>query len=302
MNKKIGFIGLGNMGRPMAKRLIDAGFELLAYDIDQEALRAALDLGAHRASSLSDVATACDRILLSLPASPEVERVTVGGGGIIEAAEAGTVVIDTTTAHPLSTRKVAEALGRKNIEMLDAPVSGGPVGCEAGSLSMMVGGNKEIFEQCRPVLSAIAPKNLNYIGGIGTGHVMKLANNIVSMANRWAVGEGTVLATKAGLSPKKALEVISVSSGRSYHTAVGFPAYILTGKIDQGFTIGLACKDIDLAVELARDLGVPFFVGNKTQELYHNVLAMCGPEQDVNKIVTQMEDRVGVEARAETNT
>lgn len=299
MNKKVGFVGLGNIGRPMAHRLLKAGFELLVYDINPKAVQAMLDLGAQDASSIYDLAAACDRILLSLPASPDVEKVTLGEGGIIEAAEPGTVVIDTTTGHPLSTRMVAEALGTKGIEMLDAPVTGGPIGCKEGTLSMMVGGKRELFEQCRTVLSAIAPKDLNYIGDIGSGHVMKLANTIVALTNRWAVSEGMVLAARAGLPPEKVLEIINLSSGRSYDTAHTFPRYILTGQIVQGLTFGQACKDIDLAAELARDLGLPFFVANKTRELYHNVMAKWGSEQDINEIVTRLEDWVGVKVRTE---
>lgn len=300
MNKKVGFIGLGNMGRPMAQRLLQAGFELMVYDINPKALQAMVDLGAQEASSILDLAGACDRILLSLPGSADVEKVTLGEGGIIAAAEPGTVVIDTTTANPLSTRRVAGALATKDIEMLDAPVDGGVMDCESGTLSMMVGGKKEVFEQYRPLLSKITPKSLNYIGDIGSGHVLKLASITISLTNRWAVSEGMVLAARAGLSCEKVLEIVNVSTGRSANTAT-FPRYFLKGQLLEGFTIGMACKGLDLATEFARDLGVPFFVGNKTQNLYHNLMGKWGPEQDVTDTVKRMEDWVGVKVRRETN-
>jgi 2-hydroxy-3-oxopropionate reductase len=161
MNKKVAFIGLGNMGRPMAQRLLQADLELMVYDIDQKALQAMVDLGAQGASCIHELAGACDRILLSLPGSVDVEKVTLGEEGIIEAAKPGTVVIDTTTANPLSTRRLAAALATKGIEMMDSPVDGGIMDCESGTLSMMVGGKKELFEDCRPLLAIIAPKSLN---------------------------------------------------------------------------------------------------------------------------------------------
>lgn len=446
MKEKLGFIGLGNMGRPMAERLVRGGHELQVYDIDPRAKESFSAQGAKSMRSPCDLARECTIIMLCLPNSKIVEEVVLGAEGIIEGARNGSVVIDMTTANPLSTRSLDVKLREKGLEMLDAPVSGGPTGAQGGTLAVMVGGKKEVFERCRPFLAVIAPKNLTYVGPIGWGHtikainnfmnavqrwitteavalavkagvpvqkavevlqmgtarnysldatfpnyiltekiqgftaglmhkdvgistemalelgvpmpmgnhirglfefliwldgpdqeinhyvryiekwagirlrnreeegyiapknlshvgkigtdhVMELASHIIGSTNLWAVSEGIVLATKAGLSPRKVLEVINVSSGRSYHTEIVFPQHILTGKIPQGFSIGLACKDIDLAVELARNLRVPFFVGNKTREVYRAVMSKRGPEQDVNEVLTEMEDDAGVKVR-----
>lgn len=298
--EKVGFIGLGNMGMPMARRILQAGYPLVAYDIRPSAMEDIAKAGAEKASSPRELASQCQVILASLPSSPIVEEVILGQNGVIEGVKPGTVVIDMTTASPSSTRKIGKALEAKGVKMLDAPVSGGTLGAEAGTLAIMVGGEEEVFNRYQPLLSSIG-KNIHYVGALGCGHVIKLVNNLVAFANRLTAYEGVVLAAKAGLSPQKAIEVMNTSSGRSFITEVTFPKFILPNKLAQGFTIGLAHKDIDTAIGLAKELGVPTFVGNVVEQVYRLALNLGGPSQEVNELIIYLEDWAGVRVRSQAS-
>jgi 2-hydroxy-3-oxopropionate reductase len=215
----VGFIGVGMMGTPMLRNLVEAGHNVVAYDIDPEAMRRAEEGGAEVASSLREIAETCDPVITILPRSDDVEEVVLGPGGILEHGREGQVLIDMTTAYPLSTKRIAGALSEKGMRMLDAPVSGGVTGAEKGTLSIMVGGDTDLFELCRPLLEAMG-RNIFHMGGVGSGHTMKAVNNFLSACTVTATSEAMALATKAGLKPRRRLQARAPRQGpRHLHPA-----------------------------------------------------------------------------------
>jgi 3-hydroxyisobutyrate dehydrogenase len=266
MFESVGFIGVGMMGTPMMKNLVGAGYRVIAYDIDPEALRRAEGGGAEAASSLKEVAERCDPIITILPTSDDVEEVVLGPGGVMEHGRERQVLIDMTTAHPSSTKKITEALAEEGMRMLDAPVSGGVAGAEKGTLSIMVGGDADLFELCRPLFEAMGG-NIFHMGGVGSGHTMKAVNNFLSACTMTATSEAMALATKAGLEPGRVIEVLQVSSGRSYATDFKFPRYVLTRRFEDGFRLELLDKDIGILTRLGRELDTPMFLASTVQQI-----------------------------------
>jgi len=222
MKEKVGFIGLGAMGVPMSQRLLEAGYPLVVYDVRKEAIEAIVNKGAKGAASPKEVAEQCRKVITIVPNSDAVEQVVFGPGGLLEGMKASDTLIEMTSSYPPSTLKVNQALAAKGVHMIDAPVSGGVVGAVAGTLSVMVGGDEKIFESCRPILSVMG-KNLFYIGGIGFGHALKAINNFLSATTLAATSEALILASKLGISPQRAVEVLQVSTGRSYSTELKVP-------------------------------------------------------------------------------
>jgi 3-hydroxyisobutyrate dehydrogenase len=280
----------------MAERLLKAGEELYIYDVDPQAVGALSKLGAKPAKSARDLAHICSIILLCLPNSKIVESVITGPEGILEGAQLGSVVIDMTTANPLSTRSLCEQLEAKGLEMLDAPVSGGPTGAQGGTLAVMVGGKKEVFERCRPSLAIIAPKNLTYVGPISWGHTIKAINNFMNAVQRWITSEGVALAVKAGVPVEKAVEILRLGAARNYSLDTTFPNYILPGK-KQGFTAGLMRKDVGIGTEMALELGVPMPMGNHIRELFEFFMWLDGQDQEVNHYIRYLEQWAGIQLR-----
>ncbi len=268
MFESVGFIGLGMMGLPMSKKLIEAGYKVVGYDVDPGALEQAKANGAETASSPREVGERCDPVITIVPNSDIVEEVVLGPEGVIQGAGEGGVLIEMTTAYPMSTLKVAKALEARGVRMLDAPVSGGVVGAEKGTLSIIVGGPEDLFEQCKPLFEVMG-KNIFHMGAVGAGHTMKAVNNFLSGCSMVATSEAVALATKAGLEPKKVVDVLQVSTGRSYATEWKFPRFVLPRKFDDGFRIELFNKDLDILTRLARELGVPMFTAHTVQQIFN---------------------------------
>jgi 3-hydroxyisobutyrate dehydrogenase-like beta-hydroxyacid dehydrogenase len=264
--ESVGFIGVGMMGTPMLRNLVGAGYRVVAYDIDPEAMRRAVEGGAEAASSVGEVAERCNPVITILPKSDDVEEVVLGPGGVLEHGREGLVLIEMTTAYPLSTEKIAGALAGKGMRVLDAPVSGGVSGAEKGILSIMVGGDLDLFETFRPLLEVMG-KNVFYMGGVGSGHTMKAVNNFLSACSMTATSEALAIATKAGLEPKRVVEVLQVSSGRSYATDFKFPRYVLPRTFDDGFRLELLDKDLNILTSLGRDIGAPTFIASTVQQI-----------------------------------
>lgn len=286
MFEYIGFIGVGMMGTPMTKRLIHAGYKVVAFDIDPEALKRVKGNGADVAASPREIAQRCNPIITMLPNSDIVEEVVLGSGGIIEGARRGGVLIDMTTAYPMSTRMIAKRLTQKGMRMLDAPVSGGVVGAKQGTLSIMVGGDPDLVEQCRPLLQVMG-KNIFYMGEVGSGHIMKVVNNFLSACSVAATSEALALATKGGLNPRKVIDVLQVSTGRNYATEFKFPRFVLPRTFDDGFRIGLLNKDLNILTRLARELKVPMFIANTVQQIFGFALSQ-GYEQKGHTCIAQL--------------
>ena len=252
---RVGFIGLGIMGRPMCANLLKAGYSLTVWNRSRPGIDEVVSLGAATGESPADVAAKSDVIITIVTDSPDVQQVVLGPNGVLEGARPGSVVIDMSTISPSVTREVAAALEQRGVEMLDAPVSGGDVGAKAGTLSIMVGGKPEIFERCLPVFQAMG-KNIIHIGPNGAGQTTKLCNQIAVALNMLAGCEAIMLAARSGIDPKKMLDAISAGAAGSWMISNLAPR-IVKGDFAPGFMIRLAQKDLRLVLESAGELQLP---------------------------------------------
>ena len=267
MKPRLGFVGLGNIGEPVCRQLLAAGYGVLVYDADPKAAAKLEDTTAEPAKNLRALASEADVVLLSLPNSGVVEEVVLGEGGLMEGLSSGKVLIDTSSSKPSSTRDIAAKLAEGGVEMLDAPVSGGVLRAREGRLSVMVGGGREVFERHEDILSSFGEK-VFYVGGHGAGHLVKALNNLLSATTLASACEAALLAEKAGIAPETFVEVINASNGRSYSTEVKFPSYILDRSFDDGFALALMNKDVGIALEAAAEMDFPMRVGSQVRELW----------------------------------
>ncbi len=291
---RIGFIGLGKMGGPMAANLQEAGHELLVHDAVRTAAAAHLERGAAWADTPKQVARACDLVFTSLPGPDEVDAVATGAGGIIEGIAAGGVYVDLSTGYPARIRAIHQKFRALGAHVLDAPVSGSTIGARTRRLAVMVGGEREVYERCRPVLEAIGDR-LTYAGEIGSGTICKLAHNCLGYAIQAAAAECYTLGVKAGAAPQAVAEAIQNGAvGRGVHFHFIFPETFLRGKFDAPhFPMKGAVKDVGLALELAREHAVPMEIGDIAyRELTAGVERGWG-EDDARRAMTLQEERAG---------
>jgi 3-hydroxyisobutyrate dehydrogenase len=264
---RLGFVGLGNMGTPMCRRLLEAGYRVAVYDVERARMAHLVEAGAEPVDSVAVLGLLCDIALLSLPTSHIIEEVVLGSDGLAATMRTGTVLIDLSSAQPSSTRRLAAALASRGIAMLDAPVSGGVPRALDGTLAVMVGGDREVFERCRPILEVISSTQF-HVGGSGAGHLTKALNNLLSATTLASAAEVALLAERAGLDLKQFIEVVNNSSGRSNSTEVKFPRYILTGTFADGFALSLMMKDVDIALQTASELDVPLKLGAVSAQMW----------------------------------
>ena len=265
MSKKIGFIGLGIMGKPMSKNLLKAGYDLTVCDINASAVAEVVALGAKAASTPKEVAAQTEIIITMLPNSPQVKTVVLEENGVIEGAKPGTIVVDMSSIAPLAAQEVAKALAEKKVEMLDAPVSGGEPKAIDATLSIMVGGKQAIFDECLPILKCMGASAV-LVGEVGAGNVTKLANQIVVALNIAALSEALVLATKAGVDPE--LVFNAIKGGLAGSTVMNAKApLMLDRKFDPGFRINLHIKDLANVMETAHEVGVPLPLTSGVMEI-----------------------------------
>ena len=251
----VGFIGLGIMGKPMAKNLVKAGYSLVVYDIVDSAVNELVALGAQKGACPKEVAERCPTIITMLPNSPHVKTVVLGKNGVIEGAKAGSVVIDMSSIAPLASQEIYDALSGKGIEMLDAPVSGGEPKAVDGSLAIMVGGKEEIFDAHKKLLLEMGSSAV-YVGNIGSGNVTKLANQIIVALNIAAMSEALVLATKSGVDPERVFDAIK--GGLAGSTVLNLKApMVFDGNFKPGFRMELHIKDLLNAMDTAHTVGAP---------------------------------------------
>lgn len=294
MTVNIGFVGIGNMGLPMALRLMDKGYLLTVFDIREDVVHPLVLRGAQAAKSSAEVASKTQTVLVSLPTPDVVREVALGVNGLINGS-AVKVYVDLSTTGPQVAELVANQLGKKGIVALDAPVSGGVPGAEKGTLSVMVSGPASEFEQVRPVLETIGNK-VFYIGQKpGLAQMMKLINNLLSDTVLAASSEAFVLGVKAGLDPEIMLKVINSSSGRNSATEEKFPRSILPRTFDYGFRIDLVNKDLKLCLEQAEVLGVPMWIGSAVRQLWAYAGSQGGGSRDFTTIIQFIEAWAGVE-------
>lgn len=251
----IGFIGLGIMGKPMAKNLLKAGYSLAVYNRSKSSVEELVRSGAKAFSSAKEVAAASDVIITMLPNSPEVEEVVLGKGGILEGAAANSILVDMSSISPIVSRELSAELGKKHVFMLDAPVSGGEPKAIDGSLAIMVGGPEEAFAKVEPILKVLGD-SVTLVGEIGSGNITKLANQIMVASNIAGMSEALVLATKANVDPEKVFEAIR--GGLAGSTVLDAKApLVLAGNFKPGFRIDLHIKDLQNALDTARSIGTP---------------------------------------------
>lgn len=283
-----GFIGLGSMGGAIVRRLL-LSRPLRVFDLRAEAVETMVEAGATAAGSPAELAASCDVVMTCLPTSNEVRQVIFGDEGLVDGLAAGAVVTDMTTGDPNATREMAAELAARGAHLIDAPVSGGPFGAEAGTLAIMVGAPDELFERCRSLFEDVSP-NVFHCGGVGAGHTMKLVNNMASAGNRAVAFEAINLAVKNGLDPRTCAAIMQKSSGRSFMTEVVLPNFILEGKLDQGFSVGLMHKDVSLATKLGQDSATPLTIANIVREILRTAINEYGPDADLNILVRHYEN------------
>lgn len=287
----VGFVGLGNMGGALVRRLL-LSRGLRVFDINAKSVEACAAGGAETAGSGAELAASCDVVLTCLPTSNEVRGVIFGDEGLVDGLAEDSVVVDMTTGDPSETRAMAAELAGRGIHMIDAPVSGGPMGADKGTIAIMVGAPDDLFERCRPIFADISP-NVFHAGGVGAGHTMKLVNNMTSAGNRAVAMEAITLAAKNGLDPRVAAEIMQKGSGRSFMTEVVFPDFILADKLEQGFTLGLMYKDVSLATKMGEDSDTPLMLGNIVRQILKTAIDQMGPDADLNTLIRLYEKSSG---------
>ncbi len=295
--KKIGFIGLGIMGKPMALNLIKAGYELTVYDIVSERMEDLLKAGARRGTSSKEVAARSEIVITMLPNSPHVREAVLGPGGVLEGARPGTILVDMSSIAPLASKEIAAQAQAKGVAMLDAPVSGGEPKAVAGTLAIMVGGPQETFDQVKDILAAMG-SSVTRVGEIGSGNVTKLANQIIVALNIAAMSEAMVLATKAGVDPEKVFQAIRGGLAGSTVLDAKVPL-ALKGNFKPGFRIELHIKDIANALDTAHELGVPVPLSSVVMEIMQALKADGKAANDHGGIIQFYEQLAKVQVRSQ---
>jgi 3-hydroxyisobutyrate dehydrogenase len=300
VKQRVGFIGLGIMGKPMARNLLKAGFPLTIYARHPEKVQDVVASGAELVASSRAVAEASDVVITMLPNSPEVEEVMLGPSGVLEGARPGLIVVDMSTIAPEASQALAKRCAERGVAFLDAPVSGGSVGAEAGTLSIMAGGDAQAFEQCRPVLEAMGSKEkIFYVGPSGSGEVVKIANNLLCGAISAATAEALVLGVKAGVSAEMLAKIIGVSSGASAQLSNVFPIRVFNGSFQPGFMTDLLYKDLGLALDLGEQTGVPTEFAALSREWFEKARAAGFGREDYTAVIKLLEQQAGAQVRTE---
>ena len=284
---KLGFIGLGVMGRPMAGHLLTAGHTVHVYDLVSESVKELAAKGAVACSSSKEVAQKSDVIFIMVQDTPDVEAVLFGKDGVAEGVRSGSTVVDMSSISPIGTKEFAKKLGAMGVKMLDAPVSGGQVGAENATLSIMVGGQPEVFEQIKPYFE-IMGKNIVHIGDNGAGQTCKVANQIVVALTIEAVGEALLFASKAGADPQKVREALLGGFAQSRILEL-HGERMIQHNFSPGFRIRLHQKDLNLALQVAQNLGLSLPNTSVAQELFNAVAAQGGIDLDHSAMVLALE-------------
>jgi 2-hydroxymethylglutarate dehydrogenase len=283
----VGFIGLGNMGNPMAGNVLKSGFPLTVYDKNPKAMENLVRSGAKAAASAKEVVESAEVVLTSLPGSPEVEALYLEAGGLIECAKPGSVLVDLSSVLPSTPRRLEPRAKARGVHFLEAPVSGGVTGAQAATLAVMTGGDAAVLERVRPILRAIGP-NIYHVGAVGAGNTVKAINNMMASVNSLAMMEGMVLGVKAGLDLKTLYEIVKASSGNSNALAKA-PRNLIPRNFEPGFKVQLMNKDLETFNTIAKELNVPVSFSNVAQRYQQAALAAGLGEQDTSVIYTIIE-------------
>jgi 2-hydroxy-3-oxopropionate reductase len=293
--QKIGFIGLGIMGKPMSKNLLKAGYALAVYDVVPGPLAEVVAAGATQAASCADAASKSDVMITMLPDGPQVEEAVLGPGGVLEGAKAGAIVVDMSSISPIVAQKVAAACEAKGVEFIDAPVSGGEPKAIDATLAIMVGGKPDVFEKVQPILAKLG-STVTLTGAVGAGNVTKLANQIMVACNIAAMGEALVLATKAGLDPEVVFN--AVKGGLAGSTVLNAKAPMVIGRnFKPGFRIKLHQKDLRNALLAAEAMKVSLPFTAMAQQILMSLMNAGKGDLDHSAIVNFIEDMAGIEVK-----
>ncbi len=296
MKKTLGFIGLGIMGKPMAKNLLKAGYPLAVFDLNKEAMEDLVKAGALAARTCKEVAERADVIITMLPDSPDVKEVILAKDGVIEGVRRGSVIIDMSSINPLVSQEIEKELRKRGVEMLDAPVSGGEPGAIQGTLAIMVGGEKTVFEERLEILKVMG-KNIVHVGPIGSGGYVKLVNQIIVAINIAAVGEAFTLGMKAGLDPQAIYQAIRGGLAGSAVLDAKAPM-IFQRNFNPGFKIKLHRKDLHNALSTAQSLGVPLPLSSFVQQILVSLMVEGRGEEDHSALATFFEKMAKVEIKS----
>jgi len=300
--ERVGFIGLGNMGGPMCSHLLRAGFEVTAYDVQAPALERLVAEGARAASSVQDCARGAQALITMLPAPPQVEDVLLGSGGAIEALERGAIAIDMSTSSTAVGHRVVEAASARGVEVLDAPVAGQSTGAQAGTLAIYVGGPEEAFDRALPLLRAMGdPERIFHLGRSGAGYTVKLLLNLLWFIESVAVGEVLTVGVRAGLSLDKLYSALVGSPANSNFLERDVRSVLDAGDYDEAFPMRLVTKDLGLAVDLARDVGIPVELTALVEQIHRRARAIYGDDAGEISALRLYEDLAGVELRLRTS-
>jgi 2-hydroxy-3-oxopropionate reductase len=288
----VGYIGLGLMGKSIARNILKAGFPLVVHNRSQTAVDELVAEGAQRAASSAEVASQVDIVFTNLPDTPDVEKVALGPQGIIIGARQGLIYVDNSTIKPASARTIAEALGEKGVQCLDAPVSGGDIGARQGTLAIMVGGPAEALEKAMPVFQAMG-KTITHVGEAGAGQIAKAANQIMVAAQMVAMGELLVFAQKAGADPRKVVEAIRGGAAQCWTLDVK-PPRLFAGSRAPGFKAYMQAKDLGIVMETARQYGIPLPAASTHSQLFNAMLQMDMAELDNSAVLGVIEHLAGI--------
>jgi 3-hydroxyisobutyrate dehydrogenase-like beta-hydroxyacid dehydrogenase len=294
-DRNIGFIGVGRMGGRLARRLLDAGYSLTVFDTSDAVIRPFVERGATAVQSPAAVASASEIVITCLPTPAVVHKVALGPAGLIEGSRVK-IFIDMSTTGATYAKKIAEGLSAKGIKSVDAPISGGLVGAEKGTLAVMVSGEEALLPRLKPIMEVFGTM---YVLGHepGMGQTMKLLNNLLSATAMAIASEAVVMGVKAGLDARQVCEVISAGTGRNSATADKIPRCVIPRAFNTGFSIALLNKDVRLCLEEADALGVPMVVGNAVRQLLAITQASEGPDADMTEVIRPLEKWTGVEVK-----
>ena len=287
MAVSVGFIGLGNMGNPMAANVLKGGFSLMVFDTNADTLKNLVEGGAVRAASATQVVESVDVLLTSLPGSPEVESVYLEPRGLVERARPGAVLVDLSSVLPSTPRKIEPKAQARGVHFLEAPVSGGVTGARAATLAIMVGGDAAVLERVRAILRTIGP-NIYHVGPAGAGNTVKAINNMMASVNALAMMEGLVVGLKAGLDLKTVSEIVKASSGNS-NALARVERALIPRNFEPGFKVQLMNKDLETFNTIAKALHVPVSFSNVAQRYQQAALAAGLGEKDTSVIFTLIE-------------
>jgi len=289
---KAGFLGVGNMGLPMAGKILDAGHELVVYDIREDAMRPLLERQARRAASPKEMADTCETVFVSLPTLKVLRDIVLEPGGLID-GKAVKLLVNTCTVGIPMIKEMETALKARGIGLVDCPISGGPAGARAGTLSIMASGAPELIDRIRPLVSEWGKTFVVAGDEPGAAQVLKLTNNILFAVNLVLTGEAMVMGTKGGVRPEVLLEAINAGSGRNAALSMVMPNAVLPRTFDFGCPLHILMKDVDLAVELGEELGVPMWVCQAARLVYKHAMFEGRADTDISRMVELVEKGAG---------